>query len=59
MPTPDLDEDDIPTAKMCPECKGEGKTFAETESTYMQLSCGWCKGSGRVPVSQTMPKVSG
>lgn len=52
------DEDDIPTARTCPECKGAGKTLAETESTYMQLVCGWCKGTGRVPVSASIPAVT-
>lgn len=55
MPFDDAEE---PTAKTCPECKGEGTLTITVGTRYTVKTCGWCKGKGRVPVSQVkMPAV--
>lgn len=52
-----LNYDEEVTAKTCKECKGEGIQRNETATTYSAASCRWCKGTGRIPVSGTYPKV--
>jgi DnaJ-class molecular chaperone len=46
------DDEDI-TKKTCPECEGEGSIRVETLTRYVAKTCGWCNGSGRVPMSGT------
>jgi len=53
-----LDEDEIPTAKTCNECRGEGRVTLEDGTRYTVATCRWCMGSGRVPMaSGTMERV--
>jgi DnaJ-class molecular chaperone len=56
MTLPELEED-IPTAKTCPECRGEGTRVIETGTRYTVETCRWCRGSGRVPVSGQMKAI--
>jgi hypothetical protein len=52
------DQDDIPTARTCSECRGAGQWVKEdSRGCYSGGTCRWCKGTGRVPISQVMPKV--
>ncbi len=53
----DYDHDDAPTAKTCQECHGEGSMVVENGTRYTVKQCRWCKGTGRIPVSGTMPAV--
>lgn len=53
----DLDMDDVPTAKTCPECRGGGTITIELGTRYTVATCKWCKGSGRIPVSGEIPAV--
>lgn len=53
----ELDFDEAPTAKTCPECHGEGTMIVESGTRYTVKQCPWCKGSGRIPVSGVMPAV--
>lgn len=45
------DISDMPTSRMCLECKGEGLIREETEHTYSCSKCKWCKGKGSIPIS--------
>lgn len=50
-------DDDEPTAKTCPECKGEGFLVVERGNYYRGEKCKWCKGTGRV--FMTTPPMNG
>lgn len=52
-----LDMDEIPTAKTCPECKGNGFVVIERGNIHRGKTCEWCKGEGRIPVSGMIPAV--
>lgn len=53
MKTLEIDEE--PTAKTCPECKGEGLQRIETGTSYKVGPCAFCRGTGRVPMSGSFP----
>ncbi len=52
-----LDLEDAPTAKTCPECEGSGTLTLESGTRYTVKTCMWCKGSGRIPVSGVFPAI--
>lgn len=49
-----LELDDIPTARICGECKGEGMQREETATQVRMRRCKWCNGTGKVLASGQM-----